>query len=400
METEQKGLNVYLLTQNKKLKSDIESKEKTLNIVTNDILKIPEDKNDSIDILFIDGQLTSHNSISDIRTILPNAKILFLPHQVKSSDALRNIGIICSGYRVSLLKENMSTSQIADEIIRESIGSVDERVTKVVSLFGTHSGAGLSTTVMNIARVLAYETKSNVGVLSLNAWDTADYFHEYGGAYLNEIKTDLSTKSLTKDKLKKLMNHRKQFWQLAGNKDIKLQRYYTVEEIEYLIELARETFDIVLIDSGCHFDNACYAQSFLSSDMKFLVTNQDIKGFRNYWTQIRDQILNPMHVSESEYLLIVNNYVKNYNLISDKNIAEELGMHLLTTIPSEGELGNISLRNYKSLYDVASNQYKESLNVIADSLINSCGLTRAEKVVTEEKKKGLFNFFKKKEEAW
>lgn len=390
--------NVLLLTSKTPLKTELENKDPNIDVKLRESLITESELDIKVDILLIDGELISYKAISDIRTLYPSTKILFLPHAVKTSVSLANIGVICSGYRVKLLRENITVSQVADEIINELSGvTAKKKGGKVVGLFGTHSGAGLSTTVMNIARVLATETVDSVAVLSLNPWDTADYFYDYSGMYLNEIKTELATKNMSKERLKDSMNHRKRFWQLAGNKDIKLQRYFTTEEIEYLISLARETFDIVLLDAGCHFDNACYGQAFALSDMKFLVTNQDMKGFRNYWGLIRDQILKPIQVPESEYMLIVNNYVKNYNLISDKDIADELGMYLLTTIPSAGDLGNISVRHHKALYDMADLGYKTALNVLIDSLITSCELTRSPKEVVEVKKRGLFGFFSKKQ---
>lgn len=389
--------NILLLTSKTSLKSELEEKDKNIDVLLREKVVTEDELRLKVDLLLIDGELISHKSISDIRTIYPSIKIMFIPHGVKSSVALANIGVICSGYRVKLLRENMTTNQIADEVMNELNGlAAKKKGGRVVGLFGTHSGAGLSTTVMNIARVLASETTSSIAVLSLNPWDTADYFYDYSGLYLNEIKTELATKNISKERLKDVMNHRKRFWQLAGNKDIKLQRYFTTEEIEYLITLARDTFDIVLIDAGCHFDNACYGQAFTMSDMKFLVTNQDIKGFRNYWSLIRDQILRPVQIPESDYMLIVNNYIKNYNLISDKSIADELGMYLLATIPSAGDLGNISLRQHKSLYDMADTTYKTALHVVVDSLITSCELQRSIKEVAEVKKRGLLSFLGKK----
>ena len=190
-------------------------------------------------------------------------------------------------------------------------------------------------------------------------------------------------------------------YHLAGNRDVKLQRFYQTEEISHLIEVAKNSFDIVLIDGGSHFDNACYAQSFLSSDLKFLVTTQETKGYRNYYPLVYQQLLEPIKGSPDDFILLINRYRPNYSLINEKDLQEELEMNLLTSIPDQDVIGAVAIKQSEFLYDTGDSDYKSAMETIINTIIGKANLTRDESEQPIDEPKGFFaNLFgrKKKEE--
>jgi Flp pilus assembly CpaE family ATPase len=312
----------------------------------------------------------------------------------------RNIQLVCSGHEIIPISEKYNSEQVVNVVLGHLTGEDHLVSNRIITFFGTHSGSGVSTTVKNVARLLGQRTKEKVLVLSLNPWDPADYFQEYDGHYLNDIKIDLKTKNLTEQKLQQYVHKTKYYYHLAGNRDIKLQRFYQTEEIAHLIEIAKNSFDVVLIDGGSHFDNACYAQSFLSSDLKFLVTTQETKGYRNYYPLVYQQLLEPIKGSSDDFILLINRYRQNYSLINEKDLQEELEMNLLTSLPDQDVLGPVSIKQNEYLYDVGDDHYKGALETIVNTVIGKAKLTRDESEQPIEETKGFFRnlFGRKKDE--
>ncbi|WP_066412857.1 AAA family ATPase [Sutcliffiella cohnii] len=352
----------------------------------------PEFKaNVPIHAILIDGDTISYHELPNIRRVHPNIPIFYKLNAAATASVIKNIQLVCSGYQIEPISELYNREQVVLEVIKYLTGDDERSSNRIIAFFGTHSGAGVSTTVMNVARLLGQRVKERVLVLSLNPWDPADYFQQYEGHYLNDLKVDLRTKNLTQQKLQQYVHKNKFFYQLAGNRDIKLQRYFETEEIDHLIEVASSSFDTILIDAGCHFDNACYAQTFVSSNLKFLVTTQETKGYRNYFPLIKQQLLDPYNKELTNFLLLINQYRPNYALINEKDLQEDLEMSLLTSIPDQDVFGPISIRQNEFLYDTGDNDYREAIETIVNTIIGEANLTRDTTDIPKQEKKGFFS---------
>ncbi|WP_209124354.1 ParA family protein [Alkalihalobacillus sp. BA299] len=352
--------------------------------------------------ILIDGDTISYRELPNVRKLHGDIPIFYKLSGVPSQVITRNIQLVCSGHEIIPISEQYNSEQVVNEVLKHLTGEDNLVSNRLISFFGTHSGSGVSTTVLNVARLLGQRAKEKVLVLSLNPWDPADYFQEYDGHYLNDIKVELKTKNLTEQKLQQYVHKTKYYYHLAGNRDIKLQRFYQTEEIAHLIEVAKNSFDIVLIDGGCHFDNACYAQSFLSSDLKFLITTQETKGYRNYYPLVFHQLLEPIKGTPDDFILLINRYRPNYSLINEKDLQEELEMSLLTSIPDQDVLGPVSVKQNEFLYDTGDDDYKNALETIVNTIIGKANLTRDESEQPIEEAKSFFsNLFgrKKKQEG-
>lgn len=346
--------------------------------------------NVDLDGILIDGDTISYQELPNIRKLHENIPIFYKLSTIPSQVLVKNIQLVCSGHQITPISEQYNTVQVAKEVLKHLTGEDQLTSNRVITFFGTHSGAGVSTTVMNVARLLGQRVKERVLVLSLNPWDPADYFQEYEGTYLNDIKVELKTKNLTEQKLQQYVYKNKYFYQLAGNRDIKLQRYYQTEEIAHLIEVAKNSFDVVLIDGGSHFDNACYAQSFISSDLKFLVTTQETKGYRNYYPLIYHQLLEPIKSNSNDFILLLNRFTPNYSLINEKELQEDMEMSLLTSIPDQDVLGAVSTKQNAFLFDMGNDDYKRAIETIVNTIIVDAKLTRELSELPAEEKKGFF----------
>lgn len=356
--------------------------------------QLGEKANVDIDVVILDAKVVDHRDLKDVRALYPTESIYYFLNGLEEA-SIKNIELVATGHNITPLASGLTTQQLVKEVMINEVGDNGNASNQIIGFFGSHSGSGVSTTTLNVARTLGEMTKNSVAVLSLNTWDPSDYFLTYGDAgHLNDIRLDLKTHSLTPEKLRDSMGKYQHFYHLAGNRDIKLQRYYSTEELAHLIDIAKETFDVVLIDAGSHFDNAGYAQTYTSSELKFFVTTQDEKGYRGYFSYVYDQLLKPLKRSSTEFILLINQFKQNYSLISEKDMQEELGMQLLTTIPDEEVNGLLALRQKKLLFDIGTEEYQKSIKIIANTIVKKANLLMKEKEQEEAKKKGLFHIFK------
>ncbi|MFC0273780.1 ParA family protein [Metabacillus herbersteinensis] len=329
----------------------------------------------NLDVILLDGKVVPYTELESIRDQFPMLPIFYKLYDVKSDVITKNIERFCSAYKVTPINEYYTTDQVASEVLRIIFDKAEYASKKVASFFGTHSGAGVSTTVLNLARAISDRVQGKVLVLSLNAWDPSDYFLEYNGSYLNDLKVDLKTQSLTPAKLSESLYQYKNFYHLAGNRDIKLQRYYRNEEIAHLIEVASEMFDLILIDGGTHFDTACAAQAFVSSNLKFVITSQEDKGYRGYFPHVFQQLIEPSGASRNDFMLVINKYQTNMSLINEKDLEAELEMQRIATLPDLEVLGPIAIRQKKLLYDlVEGGEYIKSIDALSNLIIANAKL--------------------------
>lgn len=391
------GLTALAFTNNPLIKVQFEVyQEITLCLVHQDTEK---EMNTEIDVVYIDGNLIDTTAFSNLRDRYPKADLFYhLQHDLAPALS-KTIQDICHGYNIKPIPDHLTQEEALQHMVNILNTASGSAQTRVISFFGTHSGAGVSTTVMNVAHTLGSMAEQKVLVLSLNPWDKADYFLDYRGKYLDEIRIDLRNKEFTQEKLKLAVHDHGSFSQLAGNRDVKLQRYYQPIEIDNLISVAKETFDVILIDAGAQFDNACYAQSFVSAGLRFLITTQEDKGYRHLYPLIYQQLIAPFNYSKDDFILLINKYERNFSLIKDKELEEELDMRSLTTIPDQSLTGSIAVHQKTLLYDMGEQTYKASIQKISNTIFTRAQLTKDENADINSKKKGVFGGLFKKEEV-
>lgn len=384
--------NVLVFSKNSNYKNLFESHaEIETALLTNKIIKPTID----ISAVLLDGAIMEVENFAEIREAFPEQKIYYKPTGIHSDVIMRNITRLCATHRINMVNEFLTESQVVEEIVNIITNKSEYMSKRVISFFGTHSGAGVSTTTLNVANSLAQRTEAKVLVLSLNVWDPSDYFYEYQGHHLNDLKVDLRTQSLTPARLEEsLSQHSSGFYHLAGNRDIKMQRYFHPEEVEHLITVAKESFDLVLIDSGTHFDSGTTAQAYMSSNLRFLVTTQEEKGYRGYFPHVFQQLIEPIGGKTSDFMLLINKYQNRNTIIDSKKLEEELNMAMVATIPDMNDLGNMSTYQKKLLYDLASDSvYTKNIDLVSNLIISETKLTEKIKDNDRKEKKGFMKLF-------
>ncbi|MEK3992657.1 ParA family protein [Robertmurraya sp. FSL R5-0851] len=346
--------------------------------------------------IILDGEIFDIHQLPTLREKYPQTPVFFKPHTINSDVIMRNLTRLCAAHKVKMLSEYNTWEQTVEEIMNQLTDRESFLSKRLIGFFGTHSGSGVSTTVLNVARSLSQRVEEKVLVLSLNSWDPADYFYDYNGQYLNDLKIDLKTGSISPARLQEAVSKQSSFYHLAGNRDIKMQRFFQPHEIQNLIKVAQEIFDVILIDAGTHFDTAPTIQSYLSSNLKFLVATQEEKGYRGYFPYVYQQLIEPIGGKSEDFMLVVNRFQPANTLINERALEEELNMTRVVTIPDMGELGTIASAQKRLLYDSSESLYTKNIDLLSNLIISECRLKEKELVLdgTREKRKGFMSIFK------
>lgn len=386
-------MQIAIITRNSMYKELFDKQEEVTTCLVWDGVK---DATIELSAIVLDGDLYDIHNLSDLRDKYPNTPVFYKPKSINSDVIMKNLTHLCAAHKVKMLSEYNTWEQTVQEILNQLTDRQSFLSKRLIGFFGSHSGAGVSTTVLNVARSLSKRVEEKVLVLSLNSWDPADYFYDYKGHYLNDLKIDLKTQNLSPARLQEAVSKHESFYHLAGNRDIKMQRFYQPHEIQHLIKVAHEIFDVILIDAGTHFDTAPTIQSYLSSNLKFLVATQEEKGYRGYFPYVYQQLIEPIGGKSEDFMLVVNRYQPANTLITEKALEEELDMTRVVTIPDMGELGTIASAQKRLLYDTSESIYMKNIDLLSNIIISECRLKEKELPSDEskERKKGLMGLFK------
>jgi MinD-like ATPase involved in chromosome partitioning or flagellar assembly len=344
------------------------------------------------DMLLLINDTIETSELKLVRNMYPDVDIYYVMTDFPGEIEFDKVKAITSAYKIKMTPVLSDVKSISEHF--KSILAKTNKRKKIFSFFGTHSGAGNSTTVLNTASTIGTMVRpaTKITVLSLNPYDSSDYFLNYNGSHLEDIKIELS-KDFDEAKLMNAMCHYKEhgFNHLAGN-TLKMKIHdYTEDEIEHLIKVANRLSDIVLIDGGTFFDNACYAMAYEKADVKFLVTTQEEKGFNSNWKQTYSQMVQhlqgSLQTNLKDYLLILNRYNEGVSLIDEKDLSEQMGMALLGTIPDMDMYGPLAIAEKRLLLDVADKHYRKSLESIARSIM---GFSQIHEIERSDEKRSFF----------
>ncbi|MFD1609803.1 hypothetical protein [Oceanobacillus luteolus] len=280
---------------------------------------------------------------------------------------------LCDGYNIHYISSRFTNEQVAEQI-KHAITPSEKKKKNIFSFFSTVSNVGSTSTTFSTAFSVSENTDAKVAVLILNAWDSGADYIDYKATYLDQVKDSiLSSRYDDNEEFESLFQEVKKdsLYVMLGNRNTKLERLYTKEEIERVITRAEEVFDIVIIDGGCHYDNANIIQTLYSSDYHFLVLNQQEK-LKRKWEEVYQNILQPLGFQKEQFLLVLNRFHNNPNMPTIKDLRNQYGMNVLTAI-EESPNGYLSEFNKKSLYQFDDMPYREAVNVIGRTIAASAG---------------------------
>jgi MinD-like ATPase involved in chromosome partitioning or flagellar assembly len=378
-------MKIQVLSNDSKLLAQLEGRD---NLKAE---KINEFKEFNADILIISDSFIEPGQLALLFNNL-DKRVFYLVSNKYDSSYLEQIRTICNSLDIYMLPPKLTIEQVVNDIYETLFPSQNKGKTNVVTFFSSISNVGVTSTAISTALAISELTNARVGVIGANAWDDGiEHIGKYKGKYLSEIKTQLTNSLLDEDAMEELFHKigLSSVYYLAGNQNTKMERLYTIEEIDYLISMAKKVFDLVIVDAGSHFDNANMMQGLKHADLKLLVINQQRKAIKKF-EQNLTHILTPLGYKKNDFLLIINRYNDDSGLFVDREIQAEFNIPYLTSIPDLINYGLLSELNGKALYEFEDKEYNSSIQHIARGIVKRSNLLIKDLETTTKSKWNLF----------
>lgn len=342
------------------------------------------------DCIVISNEIVPYDDLQELQ-FSDTQTVFYILETPQDASLERSIKILCDSKNIIFIPPRLALEQIVQKITDTFHQSKIEK-SHVITFFSSVSNIGTTSTCLSVAKALSKHTKAKIGVLLLNAWDKGTYQLDYQGEYLDTIKSKIENQVIgSKEEFLSLFHMVEQdsLYILGGNRYTKLERLYDVESIHYLIQLAKQHFDLVLIDAGSHFDNALMVQALYESDMRFFVVNQQPKVIERF-NSIFDEILYPLGYKRSDFLSIINQYVDKPQFPKPKMIGEELNMINITILPQIEDALFTELER-KTLYEFSDEVYNTAIYAIVRSITTNASIELVQQEETRRRRWFGFN---------
>lgn len=156
----------------------------------------------------------------------------------------------------------------------------------IVQFVGTTPNIGTTVAAFGTAFHMAGMTDRKIAYLCLNL--KSSKIHRYLGerepaVSLDGLRAELKSGALTGGRLLRQSRIRKQkpnFFVLYGNMQREQADYYSVEEIECLLQAASDAFDYCLVETSAYWDNAGTIGTMLQAGQRIMVTTPQLSHFQ------------------------------------------------------------------------------------------------------------------------
>ncbi|MGZ9584150.1 AAA family ATPase [Paenibacillus marinisediminis] len=277
----------------------------------------------------------------------------------------------CQQHGVTPIHPKQTNSQIVEQIRGEY--KKDNSRRNVCAILGTHSQVGVTSVSLNLAKQLA-SSERTVCILGLNQYNPGSYFiSDYTGQTLDELYTQMVDNRLgiSPTEIVQATHYDKErkFYFLAGNQDFSKRGYYKSEDIEHLIAIVAEQFDIVLLDTGFSPCNNLTLQGLFNADVKLLVASQQPLSIK-MWDQMNRDILKLVGISVDEFMLVVNRYMSDLPMEAPL-LQKAMGIPVTATIPDFGVEGVICEMEKTLLLESRDKRIRRKAELSYEQLANA-----------------------------
>ncbi|WP_189000847.1 hypothetical protein [Paenibacillus nasutitermitis] len=250
----------------------------------------------------------------------------------------------------------------------------------LVTFMGTTPNIGTSIAALAAACRIAQDTNAKVGYLCLNLKSAKS--HRYLGVdnpleTLDSLRPELRSLSLHPEKLL-LATHSviEGLHVLFGNVLRDQAEFFTSEEVDHLLDVARQTFDIVIADVGAYWDNAATLCALRGASLRLVVTTGALSHFQEDGQRWLKQLSPLFGIPGDQYEAIIIQTTWRNGGFHVKEICNELGVPLLGELklsePMLSQLDSGTLDQWL----VSDEQGKQAMAQPVQHIIQRYGLPR------------------------
>ena len=339
------------------------------------------------DNLIVSDRLCGINELlQHIENGMKANKIVYLLSSNKSSQSGYNTLVaLLKAHNISVLPPKLTDSQILSRFC-EIINLKELKINNVVVLFGADSKVGTTLTAMSLAENLAERSEGTIAFLNMSGHISYSYIENDKGKGLDSIRTKIHNKILQQEELSQAMlqnGELKNLYKLPPCKTLIDFKYYTTNHIEYIINMASNIFNIVIVDAGWYPQNALYFGALNSTPNRYMVTTQQQSSLANHLI-IRHQALDEYGITarkqESEIkekapesiLLIANRFSEQLstNILKEYDMVQAVNLPNVPMAVSRVDEGNKSLRGLNKHYDRQMDKLADLVSIQTDYRIN------------------------------
>ncbi|KIL38887.1 hypothetical protein SD70_23680 [Gordoniibacillus kamchatkensis] len=246
----------------------------------------------------------------------------------------------------------------------------------MVLFLGSTPNVGTTTLAFGTAWQLAATTEHKVGYLCLNL--KSSKLHRYLGRddkvnSLDVLRAELKSNTMPKERLLQYCEQMKDnpnLHVLYGNMLREQAEFFTAEEIEHLLSMAREAFDVCIVDVNAYWDNAATLCGIIKADTRLLVTTGDITHFQEDVNRWLRTLGNVFGVTPSAFDLVLNQCDASMaGGIRARDIRKETGMHVVTEVKRLPELFTAVNRGQLAEVMKQSEQLRDSLLPLCQTIV-------------------------------
>jgi pilus assembly protein CpaE len=318
--------------------------------------------------------------MGEIERIQKSSKVIIvLDETVYDSLMCEVIQRIASDFGFIVVPLGNTEDEISKELAILLFGKVNDknepkRGGKVVVTWSAASNDGSTTVAINTAIALATMTKLRIGLIDLNLKNPeirANLNIPVSDKTNVKIRAKLQTNSLKQsDLIDACVSYQKipGLFFLPGTPRRDTASDVTPEMVQHLLQVARETFDITIVDVHSFPDNAATISAVRTADERWLVVQDNYASYKTSWGEWYDCYWKHCKISTEDISLIVNRSTPQVN--TDK-IASQLNMKLLGDIYNVGGgLGVKAVHEGLPMYmQSTAKDFIQNINKLARTLI-------------------------------
>ena len=337
-------------------------------------------KTEAIDIVLVSDRKYAISNLKNLAGLMNWQKCFYMVSGKNFSNLTR---ALVESDVVTMIPPKLTIDQIVD-FVYQRIHKNSISKNKLFTFFGADSKVGTTMIAQSTAELLA-KVSNRVIYLPLDGTVGDDYCQFDNKFGLNDIKTKLQTKILSRNELEDICVESKAGYDvLPGIKSILSRRQFHPEDVAYLLKLIKKLYEVVIIDTGSDIELGTAIAGLNATPNRILVTSQQsvaYKRFRNLKNQILDL------VGIESYLIVINKYVDNPSLEDSRKMESNFGGTLVTTVPFI-EYGWQCEQEQRSLLSTKDDQFTESIESIVEVITSHLDIPFSKSV---KRKKSFFS---------
>ena len=335
--------------------------------------------------------------IVKISNTLKNSKIIVLSYDMNSETVIKALRAGAREFLVKPLIENdfiLAVEKLKDLIL----GNINDTTKcKVITTFSNKGGIGKTAIATNLAVEIANMRKERVALVDLNmqmgdVTTFLDLNPSFDTAYvINNLER--IDEGFLLSTLEKYNNS--SLYVLADPPDLEQAEVITSENITTLINVLRNVFSYIIIDTTASFDGKTIT-ALDNSDLVLLITIINLPSVRN--CQRCFDLFKRLGYTKDKIKIIVNRYMENEE-IKVEDVEEVLGHPVYFKIPNNYFTIINSINKGLPVCEInPHSNIAKSFRELAALLSDNFTYTNNIKPQTREKAFNLLDIFKKKEE--